>query len=400
MHLKVIKNEIEHQQALEALLALMDNNPAEGSDEADQLDVLSLLIERYEEETCPMDLPGPVEAIRFRMEHQGLSQKDMVPYFGSAARVSEVLNGKRQLSVNMMRKLNRELGIPAEVLLHEAGAELPAVGDSWDQAVLKAMLERGYFDGFSGQINELKEYAAELVGKFADAVSGIPRTQPALLRTTAHQRSNNKQCDELALWAWQTRVQQKAAVAPLANAYVSGSVNLDFMRRLAGESWAESGPVRAKEFLNHHGIHLIVEPHLPKTYLDGAAMRDASGKPIVALTLRHDRVDNFWFTLMHELAHVALHLDGENDVFMDDLDSKGEVDAIEQQADELASEALIPSDAWATTLIMAEADIHDLARKLHIHSGIVAGRWRREMGNYRKFTKLLGKDQVRRQFDV
>jgi len=262
------------------------------------------------------------------------------------------------------------------------------------------MLERGYFDGFSGQINELKEYAAELVGKFADAVSGIPRTQPALLRTTAHQRSNNKQCDELALWAWQTRVQQKAAVAPLANAYVSGSVNLDFMRRLAGESWAESGPVRAKEFLNHHGIHLIVEPHLPKTYLDGAAMRDASGKPIVALTLRHDRVDNFWFTLMHELAHVALHLDGENDVFMDDLDSKGEVDAIEQQADELASEALIPSDAWATTLIMAEADIHDLARKLHIHSGIVAGRWRREMGNYRKFTKLLGKDQVRRQFDV
>ena len=399
MHLKVIRNEIEHQQALEALLTLMDSNPAEGSDEADQLDVLSLLIERYEEKAFPIDLPGPVEAIRFRMEQQGLSQKDMVPYFGSAARVSEVLNGKRQLSVNMMRKLNRELGIPAEVLLHEAGAELPESDVQWDQSVLKAMLERGYFDGFSGQFNELKEYAAEWVRKFADAVPGTPQSQPALLRTTAHQRSNNKMCDELALWAWQTRVQQKAAATPLANDYVAGSIDLDFMRRLAGESWAESGPLRACEFLNHHGIHLIVEPHLPKTYLDGAVLRDAAGHPIVALTLRHDRVDNFWFTLMHELAHVALHLDGSN-VFIDDLDSKGEVDAIESEADALASNALIPEEEWSKTMIMAEADIHTLANKLHISPAIVAGRWRRESGNYRKFTKLLGKDQVRSQFDV
>lgn len=398
MHLKMIKNEIEHQQALEALLALMDNNPAEGSDEADQMDVLSLLLERYEEDTFPIDLPGPVEAIRFRMEQQGLSQKDMVPYFGSAARVSEVLNGKRQLSVNMMRKLNKELGIPAEVLLHEAGGELPEHEEQWDQGVLKAMLERDYFDGFSGKIGELKEYAGEWIKRFSESSPGTPQMR-ALMRTTAHQRTNNKKCDDLALWAWQTRVQQKAAATPLANAYVPGSVNLNFMRRLAGESWAESGPVRAREFLNHHGIHLIAELHLPKTYLDGAAMLDAEGHPIVALTLRHDRVDNFWFTLMHELAHVGLHLDGTK-VFIDDLDSKGEVDAIECEADALASDALIPVEEWAKTFIMVEADIHDLARKLHIHSAIVAGRWRREMGNYRKFTKLLGKDQVRSQFDV
>lgn len=129
MHLKVIKTDAEHQQAIAALFALMDSNPAEGSDEADQLDVLSLLIERYEEAAFPIDLPGPVEAIRFRMEQQGLNQKDLVPCFGSPARVSEVLNGKRPLSVSMMRKLNRELGIPAEVLLHETGAELPTSED-------------------------------------------------------------------------------------------------------------------------------------------------------------------------------------------------------------------------------------------------------------------------------
>ena len=399
MHLKVIKTDAEHQQAVMALLALMDSNPDDGSDEADQLDVLSLLIERYEETAFPVDLPGPVEAIRFRMEQQDLSQKDMIPYFGSAARVSEVLNGKRKLSVNMMRKLNRELGIPAEVLLHNPGAELPDNEDQWDQAVLKVMADRGYFDGFEGSIHELKEYAEEWVGRFANLVPGIRQTAPALLRTTAHRRSSRKRVDTLALWAWQTRVQQKAAEHTLANPFEAGSVDLDFMRRLAGESWAETGPVRAREFLNHYGIHLIVEPHLPKTYLDGAVMCDVAGHPVVALTLRYDRVDNFWFTLMHELAHVALHLGGSR-LFIDDLDSKGETDPVEKEADALASEALIPAEEWDKTAIMAEADIHDLAGKLHLSPAIVAGRWQRETGSYRKFARLLGRGQVRCQFDV
>lgn len=397
MHLKVIKSEAEHQQAVAALLELMDRNPPEGSPEADELDVLSVLIERYEEEHFPIDLPGPIEAIRFRMEQQGLTQKDLAPYFGSASRVSEVLNGKRQLSINMMRKLNRELGIPAEVLLHEAGSELPTETE-WDQSVLKAMLDRGYFDGFQGTFQELKEYASEWVDRFARQVPGIVQASPALLRSTAHRRSNKK-VNELALWAWQTRVQQKAAESPLQHSFVPGSVDMDFLRRLAGESWAESGPLRAREFLNHHGIHLIVEPHLPKTYLDGAAMRDAQGHPIVALTLRHDRVDNFWFTLMHELAHVALHLE-RCEVFMDDLDASDEADAIENEADALASEALIPSDVWKKTRILSATDVRNLARRLHIHPAIVAGRWRRETGNYRRFGKLLGRNQVRRHFDV
>jgi len=397
VYLKIIKNNLEHEQAIAALSALMDLNPVDGSEEADQLDVLSLLIERYEEESFLIDLPGPVEAIRFRMEQQGLTQKDMAPYFGSASRVSEVLSGKRQLSVSMMRKLHIELGIPAEVLLHEAGAELPTEEMQWDQSVLKAMLQGGYFEGFQGQLNELKAYADEWVQRFAALVPSIPQSQPALLRTTAHQRSNDKTCDDLALWAWQTRVQQMAATAPLVNPYVEGVMNLELMRRLAGESWAETGPIRAREFLNHHGIHLIIEPHLPKTYLDGAVMRDLAGHPIVALTLRHDRLDNFWFTLMHELAHVSLHLNGTN-MFIDDLDSNSEVDAIETEADELASKALIPDDEWKKTCILAEPDIHDLAQKLNISPAIIAGRWRRENNNYRKYGKLLGSGLVRSQF--
>jgi len=142
-----------------------------------------------------------------------------------------------------------------------------------------------------------------------------------------------------------------------------------------------------------------VEPHLPKTYLDGAVMHDADGRPIVALTLRYDRVDNFWFTLMHELAHVSLHLESTDSIFVDDLDSSSDLDATEQQADALAAEALIPAEEWQNVMIMGEADILDLAHRLNISPAIVAGRWQQEQGNYRKFAKLLGRNQVRCQFD-
>jgi len=398
MHLKLIKNNDEHQQALARLLDLMDSNPQEGSAQADELDVLSLLIEQYEEKAFPIDLPGPVEAIQFRMEQQGLSKKDMAPYFGSASRVSEVLSGKRKLSINMMRNLHRELGIPAEVLLHDQDATLSSSPDSWDTSVLKAMLERDYFEGFKGKIKDLQEYSEEWVSRFAQSIPANVQIEPAYLRSSAHQRSNDKVVDELALWAWQVRVQTRASERPLSQKYINGSVDLAFMQRLAGESWAENGPARAQEFLNHHGIHLIIEPHLPKTYLDGAVMLGEKGNPIIALCLRHDRLDNFWFTLMHELAHVALHLEQQS-IFLDNLESQADLDDIEKEADEMALEALIPMKAWKKRCLLSTADVRELAKKLHISPSIVAGRYRKEMNSYKKFGGLLGRNQVRDQFN-
>ena len=93
------------------------------------------------------------------------------------------------------------------------------------------------------------------------------------------------------------------------------------MRELAKCSIQDDGPSAACDFLAKHGIPLIIEPHLPHTYLDGAAILVFSDRPIIGMTLRHDsRLDNFWFTLMHELAHVALHSGQENTEFIDDLD--------------------------------------------------------------------------------
>lgn len=112
---KVIKSAEEHQLALARVDEIFMAKP--GTPEGDELELLLLLIETYEEEKFPIDLPDPIEAIRFRMEQEELKQKDLIPIFGSKGKVSEVLNGKRDLSLAMIRKLISDLGIPAEALL-------------------------------------------------------------------------------------------------------------------------------------------------------------------------------------------------------------------------------------------------------------------------------------------
>lgn len=383
-HLKIIRTQTEHAAALARLVELMDADPQVLSQEADELDVLALLIEQYEKQQFPIDLPDPVDAIRFRMDQQGLKKRDLVPYLGSAPKVSEVLNGTRSLSLNMIRRLNKGLGIPANILIQEPLQKAACnKAIDWQTFPLAAMYKHGYFNGFEGSIQELKEYAAEWVSKLFSSVPGGFELEPALLRTSAHLRGNEKVSDSYALWAWQARVLQKAAAQPLPVNYQEGTVDLEWMRNLARLSWSEQGPALALEFLQRSGIHLVVEPHLPKTYLDGAACRAASGNPVIALTLRYKGIDSFWFTLMHELAHVALHLDTRQTWFIDNLDAV-QMDDKEQQADALAQRALLPDDIDYLSISDATA-IRKIASVLNIAPAIIAGRIRFESGNHKLF---------------
>jgi HTH-type transcriptional regulator/antitoxin HigA len=120
MRLKLIKTEREYQQTLKRVEKLMDAKA--GTAEGDELELLAALVELYEEEHWPVFPPDPIAAIRFRMEQSGLQSKDLVPLIGSRSRVSEVLNGRRPLTLNMIRRLHRTLGIPAESLLGEVEA--------------------------------------------------------------------------------------------------------------------------------------------------------------------------------------------------------------------------------------------------------------------------------------
>ena len=115
VQVRPIKTNADYEAALARAETLMDAEP--NTSEADELDVLATLIEAYEDKHFPMDLPDPVDAIKFHIEQQGLSRKDLEPLIGSRARVAEVLNGRRGLSLAMVRRLNAELGIPAEVLI-------------------------------------------------------------------------------------------------------------------------------------------------------------------------------------------------------------------------------------------------------------------------------------------
>ncbi|MHB1318591.1 MAG: helix-turn-helix domain-containing protein [Anaerolineae bacterium] len=121
MEPKVIRTEEAYERMLARIEEIMDAKA--GTPEMDELELLSVLVARYEDERYPVDMPDPIAAIRFRMEQQGLTRKDMEAYLGSQARVSEVLSGKRALSKEMIRRLHGGLGIPAEVLLQERGRE-------------------------------------------------------------------------------------------------------------------------------------------------------------------------------------------------------------------------------------------------------------------------------------
>jgi HTH-type transcriptional regulator/antitoxin HigA len=402
-HIKLIKTKHDHEQALARLMSLMDLDVEPNSAESDELDVLALLIEKYEQEMFPIDPPSPVEAIKFRMEQQGLIKKDLIPYIGSAPKVTEVLNGTRNLSINMIRKLHQGLGISLDVLIKEpAHQKAIAKNIDWNAFPIAEMRSRGYFEGFSGSLKELREYCEEKLTAFISSVPNGFELQPALLKTSAHLRSNDKETDEYALWAWQIRVLEKAYKAPLIKKYIKHTVNLGWMRKLAQLSWSEQGPLLAKEYLNKHGIHLIIEPHLPKTYLDGAVCLTHKGNPVVALTLRHDRLDNFWFSLMHELAHIAWHLDETQQWFLDDLDAHGG-DEVEQEADALAQEALIPKETWDIDSLKDATSVRLASSKLGISPCIVAGRVRYESGDHKVFGKVFRKvfrEKVKHHFSL
>jgi HTH-type transcriptional regulator/antitoxin HigA len=333
------------------------------------------------------------------MDQQGLKAKDLAPYIGSQSKVSEVMSGKRQLSLTMIRNLVDKLGIPAEVLLQKRGAKL-----SSDEAIKEArhfpiaeMVKRGWFEGFNGTLAEARSQLEDLVGAFLGAL-GVQALSPAFNRQNVR---IGCECDEYALLAWRIRV-TNIAVREKLPVYTAGTVTSDFLRSLAQLSYLQDGPLLAREFLNKSGIHLACERHLPKTHLDGAALNLPNGSPLVALTLRHDRLDNFWFTLFHELAHIALHLEKHDaEAFFDDLSDETKKDRCEKQADGMAADALIPERDWKAARLRRNsktADVVAFAEKLRISPAIVAGRIRHETRDFSVFRPVTGPGTVRKMF--
>ena len=402
-NVKPIRTEKDYEAALARVDELMDAAP--GSSEGDELDVLVDLVELYESKHEPMGYPSPLSAIEFRMDQRGLSPRDLIPFIGSRAKVSEVLSGKRTITMPMARALHEHLGIPADVLLRQSGTALDETlaGLEWTRFPLKAMAKLKWFpDG-----PDSAERAEELIGALIERAGGRDVVGAALYRKNDHLRVNAKM-DPYALKAWCWQVLAKANENPPKVNYICGTVTLDFLKEVARLSGAEDGPRLAKDFLAENGIALVTERHLPRTYLDGAALRLGDGRPVIGLTLRYDRVDHFWFCLLHELAHVGRHMDHNQGVtFFDDLTLRtveGEREnPREAQADEWAEEALIPWAAWEASAVRdrpTSMTVMNLANALQVHPAIVAGKVRYERQNHRLLSQFVGTGEVRRQFGM
>ena len=397
---KVIKTQRDYDAAIVRLSALMDEEMTPGSSKEAELELLALVIESYERSKVePVQLDA-IEAILFRMDQIGLKKVDLVPYMGSLPKVSEVLARKRPLNLSMIRKLHQGLGIPADVLLAQTedavdlGEVLPYDTSKFP---FKEMFARGYFKDFCGTLRDAKDKTEELIRGFMRGFNLQPIHQ-ARLRAPMHQ-SGSRLMDDYALLTWHVAVLKKARELKVKSPCVKGSLTDERLRELARLSRFEQGPRLAQEFLADMGVALVFEDHFSKTYLDGAAMFDGD-LPVVALTLRHDRLDNFWFALLHELVHVQRHLNPERLFIADNLEDKVHQQTTEErEADEGARDILIPQAKWLASSLTAEPTMEAamaLADKLRIHPIIVAGRVRHETGNWRLLSSI--KADVRRLF--
>ena len=273
-------------------------------------------------------------------------------------------------------------------------ASAKSVDIDWSRFPVAEMYHRGWFAGFAGSLNDAKEQKSYLVESFVTSVI----QKPAISRLRRSMRLGSN-IDLYSLRAWECRILHLANEAPAVGTYTGDSLSENWLRSLVQESRHENGPIRAYKRLAEIGITLIIEPHLRKTYLDGAAFI-YGGKPIIGMTLRYDRLDNFWFVLLHEIIHIKKHLrvDGLVSIF-DDFDA--EPDEFEREADKLALEALIAEDEWEMTLsryVQNDESIASDAEKLKIHKAIIAGRIRYESNNYLIFNNLIGHGQVRNHF--
>lgn len=333
------------------------------------------------------------------MEQMHLKQKDLTPSIGSVSKVSEILSGKRQLSLTMIRKLHKNLEIPLKSLFgSKKTRETSSLQLDYNQFPVNELQKRGFLGELKRSVKDLKEYCEEIILDFTEGFSdildnNIVSTPTALLRAPLHRRGKRK-LNQYNLAIWQICVLKKAAsVDKKLPKFNCKLIDEKWLRTLMKFSQYDHGHLLVEEYLQNVGISFVIEPHFSQTFLDGAALM-YKGKPTVALTMRHNRIDNFWFVLAHELAHIMKHInDDESSFFIDDnLEKSEQIDEIEKEADLIANEALIPTKLLMSSNILKASSysaIEKFAKEAEVNPAIIAGRIRYHKNNFSLFPKLI-----------
>lgn len=204
---------------------------------------------------------------------------------------------------------------------------------------------------------------------------------------------------DLLLHAWRARVTARAKTIIAKSKPQFDILNLTWLRTLVSLSVDENGPSKARELLLDHGIVLIAEPQIQGLALDGAAFI-VDGVPVIGLTILRDKVDNFWFTLLHEVGHVVLHFNkGLGLGFFDRIDAEA-VEQEEVEANNFASNLLIPEELWRRSpvrIARSATVIEKFAKQIGVNPAIVFGRIQKERGDYKTFSSKIGRNKVRKQ---
>lgn len=326
----------------------------------------------------------------------GYSQKDLAWRLGVKEQQVQRWEAERygQISLKNYNRVAALLGVrlTADMPDQPAFRGLDKVIDGVSKSEIKKILKHGRENGWFAEDfteAELRRYIAE---------NRIDFGSPGLLRTGLNVVDHT---EDVMLHAWRARVTARAREAFASVEDVHEPLELKWMPGLVRLSNDTRGPLRAVEVLADRGIVLIVEPQVPGLKIDGAAFI-VDGRPVIGMTIRTDTVDNFWFTLMHELAHVTLHFSTGLAVgFYDQTDQETSVDEQEEEANRFASNLLIPEERWRRStarIAKSAAVIERFANELGIHPAIVFGRIRKERGEWSLFANKIGRNTVRKLF--
>lgn len=325
-------------------------------------------------------------ALQLNLKPQQIQRYESSKYQGaSLARLTEVA---RALHVNVEGMYRNQQDEQSGLLTWADANDV-----IWRKFPIREMVKRNWFHIFND------EDEVQATKRYFESACEDPTLAAALHRKKVR---GDAAVDEYSLLAWQVRILQQA------NLQIE---NLDFPKFRIDERWLPElkaltrktdGPKKAVNLLANHGIVLVIEERFERTYLDGGAMLNTNGNPVIGLTLRYDRLDNFWFVLFHELGHVFLHLmSGYGFDFFDD-DAASTEDTLECEADEFALDNLIAPNEWEMCLSRNALTIEAVkldAERLQVDPSIIAGRIRKEREDFSLLNELVGQNDVRIQFD-
>ena len=326
----------------------------------------------------------PGRIIKRELEARGWSQKYLSEILGRPeSKISPIIAGKKQITPEMAIALGEAFGTSSELWINlESNYRLHLAEDATERGAvtrrlrlrqylpIAELVKRGWLPDTQDQ-DELEDAVCALLG--VSSLGAIPRL------AASFRGANRATVSIPSLVAWCQRARSLAARLTVskfsATRFRSGCIN-----ELLSLSASLDGVPRVREVLGSYGVRFVVLRHLPQTYLDGVVLY-LNHQPVVGLTLRYDRVDSFWFSLMHELGHIYAGHAGE---FLDELDPEAAAssDPEEEESNRLAAEWLVPSQPLArfTEAVRpyySRAHVESFAASIARHPGIVAGRLHR-----------------------